>query len=74
MKVPKEIKKAIMDCAKYNAKAYPLSHKIRDWFIENDISNDGVFDMFIDSVEIQGNDPVWFIEWLEKGDMTKGNE
>lgn len=74
MKIPKEIKKAIIDCAKYNAKAYPLQKIIREWLVANNLNHDGVIDQLIDRVEYSGCDPKGFINFVENENEDFGND
>lgn len=63
LKIPKWIEKSIRQCAYHEAIAARENAKIRDWLKENNMANDTVFDVLIDSAE-QTNNPQDFIDFL----------
>lgn len=71
--MPVHIKKAIRDKAKASAKANKNDAIIRKWFANNNMSNDSVFDYYIDSCEM-GNDPEAMIQFIEEENFEFGNE
>lgn len=71
-KIPNYIKKAIIDAAKYSAKATEGNNKVRKWLYDNNLYNDTNIDQLIDSIELT-NSPLEFIEFLENSEFI-GND
>ena len=72
VKIPNNIKKAIMNAAKYNAIATENNNKIRKWLYDNNLYNDSNIDQLIDALETT-NVPLKFIEFLESSEFV-GND
>ncbi|MNP84367.1 hypothetical protein D3C76_1836510 [compost metagenome] len=71
--VPKEIKKAINEIGKYNAKILDSNKLIRDWMEQENLYNDANLDMLIDMLELNANS-VGFLKYITSDKVKIGNK